>query len=119
MNENLKQKIIQSESSIIEITALLQNDFNSGSVTAFFQEKGITLSAEEADEFITLMQGAKKSADSTKLNDDVLAEVSGGVEQALGDAGDIIDTTRYLACKAAPFIAGCDRIIKRYESRGF
>ncbi len=119
MNENLKQKIIQSESSIIEITALLQKDFNSGSVIAFFQEKGIALSAEEADEFISLMQGAKESADSTKLNDDLLAGVSGGVEQALGDAGDIIDTARYLACKAAPFLAGCERIIRLYESRGF
>ncbi len=119
MNENLKQKIIQSESSIIEITALLQKDFDSESVTAFFQEKGITLSAEEADEFINLMQGAKESADATKLNDDVLAGVSGGVEQALGGAGDIIDTGRYLACKAAPFLAGCDRIIKLYESRGY
>ena len=54
-----------------------------------------------------------------QLGDEELAGVAGGVEQGLGGDPNIIDTARYLACKAAPILAGCDYIIKRYESRGY
>jgi phosphoserine phosphatase len=77
----------------------------------------VELSTDEAEEFLILMQGARESVASTKLSDDELVGVAGGVEQVLDDVGEIIDVTRYLACKAAPFIAGYPYIIKKYESR--
>lgn len=119
MKEALQQKIIESQASISEIAALLEKDFSSDGVINFFKGKGVEFSADDASEFLSLMQGARESAASTKLSDDDLAGVAGGVEQGLGGDVNIIDTARYLACKAAPILAGCDYIIKRYESRGY
>ncbi len=118
MKEALQQKIIESQASISEIAALLEKDFSSEGVIDFFKGKGVELSTGDADEFLSLMQGARESVASNKLSDDELVGVAGGVEQGLGGDADIIDTARYLACKAAPFLAGCPQLIKKYESRG-
>jgi hypothetical protein len=117
MNETLQQKIIESQASISEIAALLEKDFSCESVIDYFKSKGVELSADEAGEFLSLMQGARESAVSTKLSDDELTGVAGGVGQILDEAGEVIDLGRYLACKAAPFIVGCPYIIKKYENR--
>lgn len=119
MKDSLKQKITESQASISEIANLLERNSNSGGVIAFFRDKGVEFSNDEAEEFLDLMKEASQAASSTKLDDDALAEVSGGVGQSANKDPDIIDTARYLACKAAPFLAGCDRIIKLYESRGY
>jgi hypothetical protein len=119
MNENLKEKIVESESSINEIAALLEKDFSADGVIAFFKSKEVEFSVGEAEEFLSLMRGAKVSAGSELLSDDALVGVSGGVKDILDETGEVIEYGRYLACKAAPFIAGCPRIIKLFESRGF
>jgi len=119
VNENLKQKIIESQASISEIAALLEKDFSTEGVLGFFKGKGVELSVGEAEDFLSLMQGARDSVVATKLSDDELVGVAGGVEQGIGGDADIVDTVRYLACKAAPFLAGCHRIIQLYESRGY
>ncbi len=49
-----------------------------------------------------MMPGARDSAASTKLSDDDLAGVAGGVEQGLGGDADIIDTARDLSLALTP-----------------
>jgi len=119
LKESLKQKITESQASIDEIATLLEKNSQAEDVIAFFKDKGVEFSKAEAEDFLVLMKEASQAASSTKLDDDALTEVSGGVGQTASKDPDIIDTARYLACKAAPFLAGCDRIIRLYESRGY
>ena len=119
MKESLRQKITESKVSVEEVVVLLDKNLPPDDIIGFFKGKGVVLSGAEAHEFIDQMKGAIQAGSPTKLDDDALTEVSGGVEQGANNSPDIIDTARYLACKAAPFLAGCDRIIRLYESRGY
>ncbi len=102
-----------------DLAGILLDNMSPDNVLKMFRDRGVELTAEEAEELTASLQ---KSKATVELGDDDLDDVVGGwqwIKDAADAADKVILDARLAACTIAPLVNGCPEMLEKYKKSGF